>query len=102
MLSDRPDSSHFIEILNLFDGQKKELSNEAIGKGVGQVKALSISSDAQLIALGGNGAGGGSLAGGQIISSDDGRELARLVGHNGEIYAIRLSGFSAKWTERMT
>jgi len=66
---------------------KRTIQKEKIGDGVGQVKAIAMDDKCRWIALGGNGSGGGSRAGVQIVSTD-GEEVTRLVGHTGEIYAL--------------
>lgn len=77
-----------IQFVEAADGTESEVENKAIGDGVGQVKALAINGDANRIAIGGNGSGGGSRAGGQVLDASTGREITRLIGHHGEIYAL--------------
>ena len=64
------------------------ISFDKLGDGVGQVKAISMDSRGLWIALGGNGSGGGSRAGVQMISIAKAKESSRLVGHTGEIYTL--------------
>ncbi|MBI1381948.1 MAG: TIR domain-containing protein [Planctomycetaceae bacterium] len=59
-----------------------------LGDGVGQVKIIAAESKGKLVALGGNGSGGGARAGVQIVSRESEAEVARLSGHTGEVYAI--------------
>lgn len=61
---------------------------EGLGDGVGQVKVIAVEPGRRLVALGGNGSGGGARAGVQIVSLEPPAEIARLVGHTGEVYAV--------------
>jgi TIR domain-containing protein/WD40 domain-containing protein len=59
-----------------------------LGFGVGQVKVIATEPTRGLVALGGNGSGGGARAGVQLVSLERSSEASRLVGHTGEIYAV--------------
>ena len=61
---------------------------DGLGDGVGQVKVIAVEPRRSLVALGGNGSGGGARAGVQIVSLDLPAEVKRLVGHTGEVYAV--------------
>jgi WD40 repeat protein len=60
---------------------------DSLGFGVGQVKVIAVDNAGELVALGGNGSGGGALAGVQLVSLRTGTESARLLGHTGEVYS---------------
>lgn len=77
-----------VEVFDLATSSASQIENSKIGEGVGQVKTLAVKPDMSLLALGGNGSGGGDRAGGQVLSLESGDEVARLIGHHGEIYAI--------------
>ncbi len=67
-------------------GESVKFDNLAFG--VGQVKALAVDGAGDLVALGGNGSGGGDRAGVQVVSLARRCETARFVGHTGEVYAL--------------
>ncbi len=64
------------------------LTFDRLGSGVGQVKAVASGAPAGLVALGGNGSGGGASSGAQNVSMITDAEVSRLVGHTGEVYSI--------------
>jgi hypothetical protein len=64
------------------------LKFEKLGSGVGQVKVIAVDGTGDLVALGGNGSGGGRLTAAQLVSLRSGSEASRLAGHTGEIYAV--------------
>lgn len=68
-------------------GKEASIRFRELGLGVGQVKAIATDRTGRLVALGGNGSGGGKQAGVQLVELKSASETTRLIGHTGEIYA---------------
>lgn len=81
------ESPSLIPVLTDFS-KGTSITFDGIGDGVGQVKVIAVEPTQNLVALGGNGSGGGVRAGVQLVSLKEHAEVARLIGHTGEVYAI--------------